>query len=56
MQYIARQLPLDFCYAEERKQGTRVGMRWWEQEIIDLAGARKTVEAAEEVDEDGMEE
>ena len=37
-------------------QGTRVGMWLWEQAGIDISGARETDSAAEEVDEDGLEE
>ena len=35
-----------------------MGMRWWEHAGLDLAGVRETsaAAAAEEVDEDGMEE
>ena len=43
-QYIARKLFLDLCEVTERTPGARVGMRWWEQAGIDLAGARYTVE------------
>ena len=40
----------------ERKREARVGMRWWEQAVIDLAGAKETEAAAAEVDKDGLEE
>ena len=46
---------LDLFEAAERKRGGWVGMRQWEQEIIELAGARETAAAAE-ADEDGLEE
>ena len=36
--------------------GVMVGIRWWEQEIIDLAGAKETAAAVAGTDEDGMEE
>ena len=38
----------------ERNQGAQVGMRWWEQAGIDLAGARETWVAV--ADKDGLEE
>ena len=47
---------MDLCKAAERKQGERVGMWWWEQEVICLTGARETVAMAAEVDKYGMEE
>ena len=55
-QYIATRSLLDLCEAAERKQGARVGMWWWEQAGIDLAGARETAVAAAEANEDGLEE
>ena len=33
---------MDLRKEAERKRGARVGMRWWEQAGIDLAGARET--------------
>ena len=47
---------MDLCKGAESNQGARVGMRWWEQTVLDMAGARETAEAAAEVDKDGMEE
>ena len=47
---------MDLCKAVERKQGAQVGMRWWEQEVICLTGARETVVMAAEVFKYGMEE
>ena len=47
-QYITTRLFLDLCEATERRQGERVGMRWWEKAYIDLAGAMDT--AAEVVE------
>ena len=38
--YIATQSLLDLCEGLERDPGAQVGMQWWEQEGIDLAGAR----------------
>ena len=56
MKNIATQLVLYLCEAAERKQGSWVGMRWWKQAGIDLAGSRLTAEAASEVEEDRLEE
>ena len=53
-QYIATQYLLDLCKAAERNQGEQVGIRWWEQVLIDLTGASET--AAVTVDEGGLEE
>ena len=39
-QYITNQSLLDLCEGSERDSGARFGMRWWEQEEIDLAGAQ----------------
>ena len=47
---------LDLCKTAERKRRGRVGMRWWEQAVLDLEGARDTAAAAAEADKDGMEE
>ena len=41
---------LDKCEGSERDTRARVGMRWWEQERIDLAGARETAAVVEEED------
>ena len=53
--YIATRSLLDICEAAETKQRERVGMRWWEQAGIDLAGKRETVAAAA-VGDDRLEE
>ena len=53
-QYIATRSLLDLCEGSERAPGAGVGMRWWEQEGIDLAGAREAEVAVEE--EEGIEE
>ena len=53
-QYIATRSLLDLCEGSERAPGVRVGMRWWEQAEIDLAGAREAEKAVEE--EEGGEE
>ena len=44
-QYIATQSLLDLCEGSERAPGARVGMWWWEQATIDLAGAREVAAA-----------
>ena len=56
VQYIATQSLMDLCKVVERKQGARVGMRWWEQEGVYLTGARDTAAIAAEEDKDGMED
>ena len=53
-QYIATRSLLDLCEGSERAPGARFGMRWWEQEGLDLAGAREAEVAVEE--EEGIEE
>ena len=54
-QCIATRSLLDLCEVTERAQGARVGMKWWEQVGINMSRARDMA-AAEEADEDGMEE
>ena len=54
-QLIATQLILDLCEDMERMSEVRVGMRWWEQAVIDLTGARDRAAAAD-ADEDGGEQ
>ena len=49
-QYISTQSLLDLCEGSERAPGARLGMRWWEQAGIDLAGAQEVADAAEEGD------
>ena len=39
---------LDLCEGSERDHRARVGMRWWEQEGIDLSGAREAAVAVAE--------
>ena len=41
LQSIATQSILDLCEETERTPGVWVGMPWWEQAGIDLAGARE---------------
>ena len=48
-QYITMRSLLDLCEGWESYHGSQVGTMWWEQEVIDLAGAR---EAASEVAEE----
>ena len=55
-QYITTRLILDLCKVAERKRGTQEGTRWWEQAVLELAGAKETAVAAVEVDKDEMEE
>ena len=50
-QYIATRSLLDLCEGLERAPGARVGMRWWEQAGLDLAGAREAAATATEGDE-----
>ena len=52
-QYIATQSLLDLCEGSDRSPGAQVGMRWWEHEDIDLAGAWEV--AAEVAEEEGGE-
>ena len=53
-QYIATRSLLDLCEGSERDPGAWVGMRWWEQAGIDLAGAQEAAAAVAE--EEGGEE
>ena len=53
-QYIATRSLLYLCEGLERAPGEQVGMWWWEQERLDLAGAREAEEAVAE--EEGREE
>ena len=45
-QFIATRPILGLCEATERRPGTRVPRRWWEQTGIDRKAARATAEAA----------
>ena len=45
-QYIAMRSLLDLCERPEKAPGARVGIWWWEQAGIDLAGAREAAVAA----------
>ena len=40
VQYIATKPIMELCLAVKRRPGTRVEMRWWEQEGLDLEGMR----------------
>ena len=55
-QNIAMWPILDLWKAAERKRGDRVGMWWWEQAVIELAGSRETEAAESEAEEDGLAE
>ena len=46
-QYIAMWSLLDLCKESERDTGELVGVRWWEHEGIDLAGAWEAAAAVE---------
>ena len=39
--YIYTRSLIYLCEGSERAPGSRVGMRWWEQASINLAGARE---------------
>ena len=45
---------MDLCEAEERNRGIRVGMRWWEQVGLDLAGSSDTALMSVEAEKDRM--
>ena len=49
-QYIATRSLLDLCEGTERVPGAQVGLRWWEQVGIDLAGAQEAKAATAEGD------
>ena len=57
-QYIVKRPIMELWKAAERKRGAQVGILWWENEGIELAGAKETSAAATEVeaDKDGLEE
>ena len=44
--YIATQTILDLCEQSVRRPGAWVSWRWWEQEGIDISGAREWVDEA----------
>ena len=48
--YIPTQSLLDLCEGLERYPGEQVGMQWWEQVGLDLAGAREAAAATDEGD------
>ena len=54
VQYISTRALLELCEGLERDPGARFGIRWWEQEVIDLAGARE--ESAAVAEEERVEE
>ena len=49
-QYIATRPILDLCERSDRIPGVRVYRRWWEQDGLDLEGAKKRAVTAEESD------
>ena len=51
-QFIYTQSIPELCEETERSPGVWVGMRWWDKEGLDVAGAKETVA---EADGDGME-
>ena len=50
-QYIATRSLLDLCDGLERAPGAQVGMWWWYQAGLDLAGVRVPAAATAEGDE-----
>ena len=55
-QFIATRPILGLCEVAERRRGTRVPQRWWEQSGIDWSPAReKAAEAAEQAGENAVE-
>ena len=54
--YIATQSLLDLCEGSERALGARLGMRWWEQAVINLEGSREAVAGEAVAEEVGREE
>ena len=56
LQYIATQSLMDLCEGTERSPGSQVGMQWWDQVDINLAGARETTAESAEEEEDRVEE
>ena len=50
-EYIAARSLLDLCEGSERATWAQMGMRWWKQAGINLAGAREGAAAA--TDKDG---
>ena len=55
-QYISTRSILDLCEGTERAPGAWVGIRWWDQADINLAGTRENMAASLEVEEEGVEE
>ena len=49
-QYFVTMPIMDLCMASERIPGTRVEMRWWEQESLDLEGMQTTTWEAEDME------
>ena len=55
-QYIVTRQILDLCEAAETKQGARVGIRWWEQMVLDMERARDMAATTTEAENYGLEE
>ena len=49
-QYIVTRPILDLCERSTRKLGARVSQQWWEQDGLNLEGAKKKAAAAAESD------
>ena len=54
-QYIATRPILDLYKRYTRRQGVMVSLRWWQQDSLDLEGAKKKAEAAAAAESDGEE-
>ena len=48
--FIANRTIVDMCLAAERRPGSRVAKRWWEQDGLDLEGMQTAVQEAERKD------
>ena len=48
IQYINTQSLLELCEGSKRDPGAQVGMRWWEEGGIDLAGVMEAAAAVAE--------
>ena len=51
-QYITKRSIMDLCERYVRRPGAWVSWRWWEQEVLDIDGAKER----EVADSDGEEE
>ena len=48
VQYIVTRPIMDICLTAKRRPGTRVEMRWWEQDDLDLEGMKTAAWEAEQ--------